>query len=137
MNTGITTHAAMVQNEFLRFEWGFGLSAAYRFYEATWGNLRGFYYGGGMEYRISQVTARGDPDTNQILHSVAPFGEFGYRWVFGSFVFGFGPTLGLRYPIASGFGALNSTSCRVNAGCEEAGKREFEGTVHIEVGWFQ
>jgi hypothetical protein len=137
MSTGLMSHADFYENEFLRFEWGFGFSAAYRHYEAEWGNLRGFYYGGGIDYRITQVTDRVDPEVSQVLHSVAPFGEFGYRWVFGNFALGFGPTLALRYPIASGFGKLNSATCDVNEGCSEVRASQFEGTMNVEIGWFQ
>lgn len=137
MNTGLMTHAAYEENEFLRFEWGFGASAAYRYYEADWGNLRGFYYGGGVDYRITQVTARADPTSDEVVQTLAPFGEFGYRWVFGNFALGFGPTLAFRFPIASDVGKLNSEVCDVNADCEDVGASRFEGTMNVEIGWFQ
>jgi hypothetical protein len=137
LNTGIMSHAVFAENEFQRFDWGFGTSFGYRYYEATWGNLRGFYYGGGLDYTAIRVSDRLDEGRHQILHAVAPFGEFGYRWVNKDVAIGFGPTLSLRYPIGTGFSPGNTASCSTPIDCEEVATRRFEGTLHIEVGWFQ
>lgn len=136
LNTGIMSHAVYVENEYERFEWGFGLSIGYRHYESSWGNLRGFYVGGGLDYSISMIGSRGDTDLNQMRHSAAPYGEFGYRWVFGSFMFGFGPTLALRYPVFVGSFGSDQDLCGKQFDCQETSRR-FEGTVNLELGWFQ
>jgi hypothetical protein len=137
LNTGIMSHAVFAENEFQRFEWGFGASVGYRFYEAKWGNLRGFYYGGGLEYTVIRLSDRVQEGVHQILHSAAPFGEFGYRWVSGNFAYGFGPSVSLRYPIGTGFSLDNRQGCSSPVSCDELSSRRFEGTLHIEVGWFQ
>lgn len=136
LNTGILSHAVFVENENERFEWGFGASVGYRHYESTWGNLRGFYVGGGLDYSVSLIESRGDTDLSQIRHSAAPYGEFGYRWVFGSFAFAFGPTLALRYPVFVGTFGTDKALCKTEIECEETSRR-FEGTVNLELGWFQ
>jgi len=136
MNTGVLSHAEYVENEHERFEWGFGFSAGYRKYMSTWGNLRGFYVGGGLDYSVSMIGSRGDADIYQVRHSAAPYGEFGYRWVFGSFALAFGPTLALRYPIFVGSFGSDEDLCEKQFDCRGASRR-FEGTVNLEVGWFQ
>lgn len=73
MNTGVLSHAEYVENEHERFEWGFGFSAGYRKYMSTWGNLRGFYVGGGLDYSVSMIGSRGDADIYQVRHSAAPY----------------------------------------------------------------
>ncbi len=137
LNSGLMSHAVFQENEFQEFEWGVGGSVAARHYEAWSGNLRGFYYGGGIDYSAIRVADRVRTAVSQTLHSVSPFGEFGYRWVFGNFALGFGPTLGLRYPVGTGFVPGNRLRCDTERQCEDANRRRFEGTVHIELGWFQ
>lgn len=135
--TGLMSHAAFADNEYLRYEYSFGGSVGYRFYEATWGSLRGFYFGGGLDYTMMRLADRNFPGSHETLHGVAPFGEFGYRWVFKDISIGFGPTLALRYPIATAFARSSAPSCAGQITCDEARGRRFEGTVHFEVGWFQ
>jgi hypothetical protein len=137
LNTGVMSHAVYAENEYERFEWGFGGSVGMRHYEATWGNLRGFYYGGGVDYSVIRLMNRVRASDGHVLHSVAPFGEFGYRWVFSSFAIGLGPTIGLRYPVGTGFFSKNQPICREDQSCEESDSRRFEGVLHLEVGWFQ
>lgn len=138
LNTGIMSHASYAENEFERFEWGVGGSVGMRHYEATtWGNLRGFYYGGGVDYTVSRVANRVRVGEGRMRHSVAPFGEFGYRWVFGSFAIGFGPTIGLRYPVGTGFLSTYKPICGDKERCDESDRRRFEGVLHLEVGWFR
>ena len=136
LNTGILSHAVFAENEFQQFEWGFGASIGYRFYEAEWGNLRGFYYGGGLEYTLIRLSDRVQEGVHQTLHSAAPFGEFGYRWVSGNFAYGFGPSVSLRYPIGTGFSLDNRKGCSSPVSCDELSSRRFEGTLHVEIGWF-
>lgn len=137
LNTGIMSHAAYVENEQQRFDWGFGASLSYRHYEKAAGNMRGFYVGGGLDYSVARLQLRGQLDIAQLQHSAAPFGEFGYRWVFGTFAIGFGPTLMVRYPVASTIVGQDSDLCGAEASCSEARGRRFEGMMHIELGWFQ
>ncbi len=137
LNSGLMSHAVFQENEFQKFDWGVGGSIAARHYEAWSGNMRGFYYGGGFDYSMTRVADRVRTEITQTLHSVAPFGEFGYRWVFGNFAFGFGPTIALRYPIVTGFAASSRLRCDSSGQCEETSGRRFEGTVHIELGWFR
>lgn len=137
LNTGVMSHAVFSENEFERFEWGFGGGFGVRHYEAAWGNLRGFYYGAGFDYSVLRVADRVRVGEGQMLHSIAPYGEFGYRWVFGTFAVGFGPTIGLRYPIGSGFFKSNSEYCEAEDRCQDVERRRFEGVLHLEVGWFQ
>ncbi len=138
LNTGIMSHAAYVENERQRFEWGFGASVGYRHYEQSSGNLRGFYLGGGLDYGVVRLRRRGLPDIAQLQHSAAPYAEFGYRWVFRSFAFGFGPTLALRYPVASTIVGTDRSLCEGDDFvCTEVRGRRLEGMMHIEVGWFQ
>jgi hypothetical protein len=137
LNSGLMSHAVFQENEFQRFAWGVGGSVAARHYEAWSGNLRGFYYGGGLDYASITVADRVRTGVTQTLHSIAPFGEFGYRWVFGDFAFGFGPTVGLRYPMGTGFTLANKVRCDAERECEDVNRRRFEGTVHVELGWFR
>src|SRR5690606_16960942 len=137
LNTGVMSHAVYAENEYERFAWGVGGSVGMRLYEATWGNLRGCSDGGGVDYSVIRVMDRVRTGEGQTLHSVAPFGEFGYRWVFGSFAIGFGPTIGLRYPVGTGFFSRGKAICRDEKGCADGDGRRFEGVLHLEVGWFQ
>ncbi len=136
LNTGVMSHAVFVENENEYFDWGFGASVGYRHYESSWGNLRGFYVGGGLDYSVNLIRSRGETDLSQLRHAVAPYGEFGYRWVFDHFALAFGPTLALRYPVFVGTFGGDKELCKTEIECEETSRR-FEGTVNFEVGWFQ
>jgi hypothetical protein len=144
LNTGIMSYAAFTENEFQRFEWGFGTSVGYRHYEASTGNMRGFYFGGGLDFSVIRVGTRGKKDADgknyavqQMIYSAAPYGEFGYRWVFGDIAIAFGPQLALRYPVATGLSGDNTDICEETGRCEEIVGRRLEGTVNFEIGWFQ
>jgi len=137
LNTGLMSHAAFAENEYQKFDWGFGTSIGYRVYEATHGNMRGFFFGGGLELAAISVVGRAEAQVNQLLFSAAPFGEFGYRWVFGKMLVGFGPTLSLRYPVATGIFGENEDLCLGDPDCENSNRRRFEGGMQFEFGWFQ
>lgn len=137
LNTGILSQAAYEDNEQQKFGWGLGASAGYRRYEAPYGSLRGFYVGGGLGYALARIENRGPLDIAQLQHSVAPYGEFGYRWVFRHFAIGFGPTMALRYPVATSIAGKDHNECGVSTMCRETNSRRFEGTVHLELGWFR
>ena len=137
LNTGVMSYAAFSENEFQRFEWGFGTSVGYRHYEATTGYMRGFYFGGGLDFSALRVGSRGEADVQQMLYSAAPYGEFGYRWVFGNLAVAFGPQLALRYPIATGLSGNDTDICERSERCDDIVGRRLEGTVNFELGWFQ
>lgn len=137
LNTGVMSYAAFAENEFQRFDWGFGLGTGYRHYEALGGNMRGIYYGAGLQFSVLRVGSRGVEDVNETLYSLSPYGEFGYRWVFGDFLLGLGPQLALSYPVASGISGRDANICEQTERCDDANKRRLVGTVNFEVGWFQ
>lgn len=137
MNTGLMSYSLEPQNEFERFEFGFGTSIGYRRYEAAFGNLRGFFYGGGALFQILQVVDDRRDDVTRTSYMTGPYGEFGYRWVFGSFLFGFGPNISLRVPVAHGFAARGPDSCVADGTCPSPAAARFEGTLQLEVGWLQ
>lgn len=136
MNTGIMSYFLEPQSALERFEWGFGASLGYRHYEAHWGNLRGFYWGLGLDYRITEVQDLQEHIAT-VTQSLKVYGEFGYRWVFGDFLFGFGPTLGFSRPFYSQQRALGPTSCLGEPECGRDQSGRVEGTMVLEVGWFQ
>lgn len=137
LNTGLMSHAAFAENEYQKFDWGFGTSFGYRKYEATHGNMRGFFFGGGLEVAAISVVGRAEAQVSQLLFSAAPYGEFGYRWVFGKMLVGFGPTLSLRYPLATGIFGRDEDLCLGDSECEDSNRRRFEGGMQFEFGWFQ
>jgi len=137
MNTGLMSYTLEPQNEFERFEFGFGASFGYRRYETNFGNLRGFFYGGGLLGQAVQVV---DDDRNRFARTtvmVGTYGEFGYRWVFGNLLFGFGPNLSIRFPVGNGFSARGRNSCVEDDTCPTPGAARFEGTLALEIGWLQ
>jgi len=138
MNTGMMPYFLEPQTAVERFEWGFGASIGYRRYEAAWGNLRGFYWGGGLDYAATEVR---DPFENlvaTVTHYAAGYGEFGYRWVFGDFLFGFGPALALKVPVWVDRRALpGGGSCLSAGSCPRDASARFEGTMVVEVGWLE
>lgn len=137
LNTGIMSYAAFAESELQRFEWGFGTSVGYRHYEAATGYMRGFYFGGGLEFTAIRVASRGELDVQQTVYAAAPYGEFGYRWVFGDLAFTFGPQLALRYPVATGVSGEDTDSCSESDSCENIVGRKLQGTMNLEVGLFQ
>lgn len=135
MNTGIMSYAIEPQNEFERFELGFGASLGYRRYEAKVGNLRGFYYGGGLLFQAVHTEDLFRGRFERTSYFTGPYGEFGYRWVFGSLLFGFGPNLSIRVPFAHTLYAREPGSCVYRNDCGTPGAARFEGTLALEIGW--
>ncbi|HSC87099.1 MAG TPA: hypothetical protein VLC09_07510 [Polyangiaceae bacterium] len=136
MNTGLMSYSIEPLNEFERFELGVGLSLGYRRYERNVGNLRGFFYGGGLLGQVVQVA----DDTNLFRRTTVlagPYGEFGYRWVFGSLLFGFGPNLAIRVPLSNTLQSTGKGSCVESNACAQADAARFEGTLALEMGWLQ
>lgn len=134
MSTGAMPHVMEPLTEFERFEWGFGTWFGYRRYEAKWGNLRGFYYGGGLGYSVVRLRDNQKRVAGITTHYVTPYGEFGYRWVFGSFLFGFGPAVAVRFPAFTHFNSLGEGSCVVANDCQRDSPSRFEGTMTVEIG---
>jgi hypothetical protein len=136
MNTGLMSYTIEPQNEFERFDFGFGTAFGYRHYETSFGNLRGFYFGGGGLVHLVRV----NDDTHDYARTTiltGPYGEFGYRWVFAHLLFGFGPNLSLRLPVANIFDAQGGHSCATSGTCPGPGAARFEGTLSLEIGWLQ
>lgn len=133
MNTGFMSYSNEPLTEFEHFEYGYGLSFMRRYYEGTYGNLRGFYYGFGAE---AQAIAIGLPyDALRGTIKVALMGHLGYRWAWEGFTFGFGPVLGMRVPVYStyiskGDGACDRVSCPLDSAVR------FEGQLSVELGIF-
>lgn len=135
MNTGVLSYTVEPQNEFQRFEYGLGGGLGYRRYEGLWGNLRGFYWGGGGQYQVVRVIDDSRDWVARFTHWVNPYAEMGYRWAFGKYLFGFGPLLTVRMPIAHGLFEYGSgKSCVSQKSCETPGSARFEGTLVLEVG---
>lgn len=99
--------------------------------------MRGIYYGAGLQFAVLRVGSRGRENVNETLYSLAPYGEFGYRWAFGDFLLGLGPQLAISYPVASGISGPDADICEETERCDDANKRRLVGTVNFEVGWFQ
>lgn len=137
MNLGFANYAVDSLNEYERFEFGFGASAGYRRYETKLGNLRGFYYGGGLLYHAVQSVDRGPDPFARTTHWTGLFGEFGYRWVFGSFLFGFGPSLSVRVPLVSHFAERSGGTCVEAGSCVAPTSARFEGLLSLEVGFLR
>lgn len=138
MNTGMMPYFLEPKSPVERFEWGFGASIGYRHYEAAWGTLRGFYWGTGLDYAVTEVR---DPFENlvaTVTHYAAGYGEFGYRWVFGDFLFGFGPALAVKVPVWVDRRPLAGGGACLGAGtCPRDATARFEGTMVVEVGWLE
>lgn len=137
MNTGLANYSVEPQNEFQRFEFGVGASLGYRHYESLWGHLRGFYFGGGAQYQLVHVVDDQRDLVSRTTHLVAPYGEIGYRWVYGSLLFGFGPHVMIRFPVAHGLASHGEGSCVATDSCPTPGAARFEGTLVLEVGLLQ
>lgn len=138
LNTGMMPYFLEPQSASERFEWGFGASAGYRRYEAGWGNLRGFYWGGGLDYTVTEVRDPFDELVATVTHYGSGYGEFGYRWVFGDFLFGFGPALAVKVPFWTDRRALAGGGSCLSAGtCPRDVNARVEGTMVVEVGWLE
>lgn len=136
MNTGASSYKVEIQSEHERLDWGIGTYFGYRRYETDFGNLRGFYWGGGGSYHAVSVRDTTSREVQTITHYAGIYGEFGYRWVFRDFLFGFGPSLGFRLPIAAHYLPLGPDSCTNGGDCSRDGRVSFDGAVSVEVGWF-
>jgi hypothetical protein len=138
LNTGMMPYFLEPRTAVERFEWGFGASVGYRHYEAAWGTLRGIYWGAGLDYAATEVR---DPFENlvaTVTHYAAGYGEFGYRWVFGDFLFGFGPALAVKVPVWVDRRPLPGGGACLGAGsCPRDATARFEGTMVMEVGWLE
>lgn len=134
MSTGLMSHQLETQTEFERFDWGFGAWFGYRRYEGKWGNLRGFFYGGGLGYSAVHVRDNQREVVGATTHYAIPYGEFGYRWVFGNFLFGFGPSVAVRFPLFTHFNSLGEGSCAGRGDCARDAPSRFEGTMTLEIG---
>ncbi len=137
MNTGVMSYFLGLQTEYERFEWGFGASVGYRRYEAKWGNLRGFYYGAGLDYAVTEVRDESQGRYVAYTHYAGGHAEFGYRWVFDHFLFGFGPSLGTQVPFYNGFSSTGPDGCTASDACPVTSEPRFEGNMVVEIGWFQ
>ena len=137
MNTGLMNYFEQPGTVFERFEWGLAGALGYRHYEARFGNLRGFYYGGGLSYQVTEVRDLTNGRYALDVHYIGGFGEFGYRWAFGHFLFGFGPSLALHQPVFEARRGLSEDSCVFRDNCDpREGGLIFDGTMGIEIGWF-
>lgn len=133
MNTGFMSYTNEPLTEFERFEYGYGLSLTRRFYEGRYGNMRGFYYGLGVEV---QATAVALPyDALRGTFKVAALGHFGYRWAWEGFIFGFGPVVGVRTPVYSQFISEGDDACG-KVPCPLDVAPRFEGQLSLELGLF-
>jgi len=137
MNTGMMPYFLEPQSAGERFEWGFGTSFGYRRYEAAWGNLRGFYWGAGLDYAVTEVRDPFEQMVATVTHYGSGYAEFGYRWVFGDFLFGFGPALAVKVPFLVDQRPLASGGCLEGAGCPRDTTARVEGTMVVEVGWLE
>lgn len=138
MNTGMMPYFLEPQSAVERFEWGFGTSFGYRWYEAGWGNLRGFYWGAGLEYAVTEVRDPFQDLVATVTHYGSGYAEFGYRWVFGDFLFGFGPALAVKVPFLMDRRAMpGGGSCLAAGTCPRDTSARVEGTMVVEVGWLE
>jgi|GEM_PF-1124034 len=138
MNTGLMPYFLEPQSAAERFEWGFGASVGYRHYEARWGNLRGFYWGLGLDYSVTEVRDPFETLVATVTHYAGGYGEFGYRWVFGDFLFGFGPSLAVKAPFLKDQRPLPGGGSCLSAGtCPRDTGARVEGTMVVEVGWLE
>ena len=135
LNTGLLSYQVLPRNEFERFDWGIGLSLGYRHYEAQWGNLRGFYYGGGLGWSVNRVVSDADLTVARVTNSLSPFAELGYRWVFGQFILGFGPQITAAAPVAQFSKEVGNVQCVNETLCAESSVVRLEGSFVIEIGW--
>lgn len=134
MNTGLMNYTVEPQNAFERFDYGLGWSFGFRRYEANWGNLRGFFYGAGLDLQAVAVS-----DGGIAYHRGTLLGgghaEFGYRWVRGWAFFSLAPTLGIRAPLVEMEWGAEKDQCPRNR-CPDSGDARFEGALSLEVGIF-
>lgn len=138
MNTGMMPYFLEPQSASERFEWGFGASVGYRHYEAQWGSLRGFYWGGGLDYAVTEVRDPFQELVATVTHYGAGYAEFGYRWVFGDFLFGFGPALAVKVPFWMDRRPLpGGGDCLAAGTCPRDMNARVEGTMVVEVGWLE
>jgi hypothetical protein len=134
LSTGFWNYTSLPRNEFEAFDYGGSLSLVHRIYETGFGNLRGMYYGLGVEAAAFHVVDSG-AYVERFSVDVTPIGQFGYRWAWNSFVFGFGPVLGLRVPVYSYRYGTGLGSCPVER-CSGNGDVSLRGYLSVEVGFF-
>lgn len=133
MNTGFMSYSNEPLTEFERFEYGYGISLTRRFYEGRYGNMRGFYYGVGVEAQAIAVSL--PDDALRGTFKLAVLGHFGYRWAWEGFTFGFGPVVGVRTPVYSAYITEGDNACD-KVPCPLDTAPRFEGQLSLELGLF-
>jgi hypothetical protein len=134
LSTGFWNYASVPANALEMFDYGASLSVVRRVYEKRFGNMRGMYYGLGMEaFGVHVVDLTNGVE--RVSFGVTPLGQFGYRWAWNSFVFGFGPVLGLRVPVYSYRYGPGLSTCPAEA-CAGTGDVALRGLLSVEVGFF-
>lgn len=133
MNTGFMSYANEPLNEFERFEYGYGVALVRRYYEGLYGNMRGFYYGFGIEAQAIAVSLPFDALRGTL--KLAFLGHFGYRWAWEGFTFGFGPVVGVRTPVYSAYITDGDDACE-QVPCPLDQTPRFEGYLSLELGLF-
>jgi hypothetical protein len=121
-------HSNWVDDE---YRWGIGAGMAFRLYLGPgMRGMRGFWLGAAAEYQLnSWASTEWYADE---VHSLVPTFQLGWRWIWGSFVFGLGSSIGYRVDVAK---SVDLTS----AACEDCGRDySSEGVyylLHLEIGF--
>jgi hypothetical protein len=76
------------------FASGLGLGGHVRYYSGKGGNMRAFYFGGGLEYVSTRVEDTTSDREAYVTSLIVPQLELGYRWVWGNFLLDVGGALG-------------------------------------------
>jgi hypothetical protein len=134
LSTGFLNYTTAPRNEFETFDYGASLSLQRRFYETSFGNLRGMYYGFGLEaFGVHVVNSK--DRVERMTFDLAVLGHFGYRWAWDSLIVGFGPTISLRAPVYSIWYGANIDACSDNV-CGQFHDLSFRGALNVEIGFF-
>ena len=134
MNLGALSYLALPADEADDyFDWGVGAALGFRTYPMS--HMRGFYVGGSAEID-HYVTADEDDDLAEYTTTLlTPFGEAGYRWIFGKFVLSVGGGAGLSIPIAASDEPIGDNGCVYDNSCEEERDMGFVVLANVELGW--
>jgi hypothetical protein len=95
MQTGVLSHLLLADpTDDEVFASGLGFGGHARYYSGRGGNMRAFYFGGGLEYLSTRIEDTTSDREAYVTSLLVPQIELGYRWVWGNFLLDVGGAAG-------------------------------------------
>lgn len=136
MNSGVASYFLVgTPSEDDNFIFGMGAGVGARGWVLGKGNMRGLFFGGGIEYAYTRVDDDEDDRAQWRTHSIVPLGEFGYRWVFGRFLLGVGLSAGAAIPVGWSDTPVGLDGCFYVDSCDDTRDVFPFGMLRLDIGW--